>query len=112
MLLVRLRAGKGTQNRRSRSGYRGTRAKSEGPRDGQMAVLAEHSTDGQVSDREGGEPRPTGPTEGKATPGITFCWKERWEILRGHKLSQRNFSELQSKQFAIQRWCSRRWRTR
>ena len=42
---------------------------------GTVAVLAEHSTE------EGGEPRPTGPTGGKATPGITFWWMERREIL-------------------------------
>jgi len=39
-----------------------------------MAVLAEHSTD------EGGELRPTGPTGGKATPGITVNWRDRREI--------------------------------
>jgi hypothetical protein len=41
---------------------------------GREAVLAEHST------CEGGEPSPTGPTGGKATPGITFCWTARREI--------------------------------
>jgi hypothetical protein len=42
---------------------------------GTVAVLAEHSTE------EGGEPSPTGPTGGKATPGITWWWMERREIL-------------------------------
>src|SRR5215510_2482345 len=49
---------------RSRRGI-GKRATSEATRDGQGVVVAAHSTG------EGGEPRPTGPTGGKATPGIT-----------------------------------------
>jgi hypothetical protein len=35
------------QKQRSKAGYWGTIAKSEGTRDGQLAVLADHSTDGQ-----------------------------------------------------------------
>src|SRR5438552_19142350 len=38
------------------------------PEMGRLAVLAEHSTG------EGGELKPTEPTEGKATPGITWSW--------------------------------------
>ena len=38
-------------------------------------MQAEHSTD------EGGELWPTGPTGGKATPGITLCWTALREIL-------------------------------
>ena len=57
---------------------------SEATREGERAVLAEHSTE------EGGEPRPKGPTGGKATPGIPFDWEERGEILRDHQPSQRN----------------------
>ena len=41
------RAERNTQPKRSGLGYRGTTVKNEGPRDGQMAVLAEHSTEGQ-----------------------------------------------------------------
>ncbi len=42
-----------------------------------MEVVAEHSTDDQLSaDREGGELRPKGPTEGKVKPGRTSAeWK-------------------------------------
>src|SRR5215831_4552521 len=43
----------------------GTRVTNEAARDGQGAVLVEHST------AEGGEVRPKRPTGGKATPGIT-----------------------------------------
>ena len=38
----------------------------------------------QSLDREGGEPRPKGPTVGKAKPGITFSWEEIWEIVPDH----------------------------
>lgn len=50
------------------------RATSEAIGEGQMAVLVEHSTDGlqETANREGGEPKPKGPTVGKAKPGITF----------------------------------------
>ena len=43
--------------------------------------LAEHSTDDLDRDEgwEGGEPRPKGPTGGKAKPGITYRWRERRE---------------------------------
>ncbi len=50
-----------------------------------MAVLAEHSTDGWETDREGGEVVPKRPTVGKVKSGVTFSWKELWEILRDHK---------------------------
>ena len=42
-------------------------------RDGRQAVLADRSTDGpeSIRDREGGEPRSKGPTQGKERPGIT-----------------------------------------
>ena len=47
---------------------------------GGLAVLAEHSTEslGKGADWEGGEPRPKGPTVGKAKPGRTISWRERW----------------------------------
>jgi hypothetical protein len=53
--------------------YWGTIAKSEVTQDGQLAVLVDHSTAGQIErpDREGGEVRPKRPTAGKVTPGIT-----------------------------------------
>ncbi len=56
--------------------YRGRIEKIEQPRDGLLAVLADHSTDGQwkVIDREGGEPMSQGPIVGKVKPGITFLW--------------------------------------
>jgi hypothetical protein len=82
-------------------------------RDGQGAVLAEHSTagEGEASIREGGEPRPKGPTGGKATPGIPLDWEDRGERLRAHQPSQRNASGLRSRLKGIQRWSSLRWPT-
>jgi hypothetical protein len=53
----------------------GSERQAKRPETGREVVLAEHST------CEGGEPRPTGPTGGKATPGITFWWTKRREIL-------------------------------
>src|SRR5262249_39631560 len=61
-----------TTNVRKQARYR--EASDERSEMGGAAVLAKHSTG------EGGEPSPTGPTRGKATPGITFCWMERREI--------------------------------
>lgn len=61
------------------SGRRPTRTAA---RDGLMAVLAEHSTVGWSRcgpGLDGGEPRPTGPTRGKAKPGMTFGRSERWK---------------------------------
>ena len=52
----------------------GSERRAKRPETGRVAVLAEQSTE------EGGEPWPTGPTGGKATPGITFWWTERREI--------------------------------
>jgi len=52
----------------------GSERRAKPPEKDTAAVLAEHSTE------EGGEPRPTGPTGGKATPGITLCWTDRREI--------------------------------
>jgi len=69
------------------------------------AVLAEHSTD------EGGEPKPKGPAGGKAKPGMTFCWRALWEILRDHKPYQRNSSGLLSGRRSTRTWRSRRWPT-
>jgi hypothetical protein len=31
-----------------------------------------------------GNRRPKGPTAGKEKPGITFFWRDLWEILRDH----------------------------
>ena len=80
-----------------------------------MAVVAEHSTDGWAMDTwpgkwgtealvlypvpvGPGQVRPStglkGPTEGKAKPGMTFCWKERREGLRAHKSCQQTASRV------------------
>jgi len=76
-------------------GYRVRIGRTERTRKGHLAVLADHSTDGQgLYWLVGGEPRPKGPTVGKEKPGITFFWRERWKALRGHKPYQRNFREL------------------
>ena len=61
------------QTHRNKQGI-GKRGTTEATRDGQMAVLVKHSTD------EGGEVKPKRPTGGKATPGITWSWKDRREI--------------------------------
>jgi hypothetical protein len=53
----------------------GSEREAKRPETGREVGVAEHST------CEGGEPRPKGPTGGKATPGITFWWTERREIL-------------------------------
>jgi len=57
----------------------GKRATREATRDGQGVVFAVHSTE------ESGEPRPMGPTGGKAPSGITFFWKDLWERRRAHQ---------------------------
>ena len=67
----------GNTNKVSNARYRGRIAKSEQTRNGLLAVLADHSTDGQKgvrSGREGGEPMSKEPTVGKVKPGITFLW--------------------------------------
>lgn len=66
----------GTRTKEENAGYRGT-SESEETREGLLAVVADHSTDELVNPvREGGEPRPKGPTAGKVKPGITFCLEE------------------------------------
>ena len=80
--------GQGTQRKTSATRYRGRRGRTERPRDGLSAVLADHSTE------EGGEPRPTGPTGGKEKPGITCCWKERRAGLRAYKPCDHNASRV------------------
>ena len=73
------RAGKaGTQTAGEDTRYWGT-SESKGTREGHLAVVAEHSTEGSEArrtNREGGEPMPKGPTVGKAKSGTTFGWKE------------------------------------
>ena len=84
------------------------RATSEAVRDGRQAVLADRSTDGSESirDREGGEPRSKGPTEGKERPGITFHRKELQERRRAHKLYQRDTGGIASQ--GQQQLCAKR----
>jgi len=65
----------GTQSQRRAPRHRGRRGSTERPRDGPLAVFAEHRTAGWercAPGREGGEPMSQGPTGGKAPPGITF----------------------------------------
>ncbi len=55
--------------------YRVRIPKSERAREEHLAVLVDHSTDGQkevISGREGGEVRPKRPTVGKVKPGATI----------------------------------------
>jgi len=78
----------------------GKRVPSEATRDGQGVVCAAHSTG------EGGEPRPTGPPGGKATPGITFVWRDQWERLRAHQPYPCNSRALRNRHNALQRWCA------
>ena len=59
----------GTQSPRRDPRHRGRRGSTERPRDGLLAVLAEHSTAGRercAPGREGGEPLSQGPTGGSA----------------------------------------------
>jgi hypothetical protein len=65
----------------SRQGI-GERATSEATREGQRAVVAEHSTG------EGGEVRPKRPTRGKARPGRARAWADRREGQRAYQPSQ------------------------
>ena len=65
---------KDTTNTTEAGQVSGSERRAKRPEMGRVAVLAEHSTG------EGGEPRPTGPTGGKATPGITLSWRDRREI--------------------------------
>ena len=65
----------GTSRTLEASKVSGRRATSEAPERDRMAVVAAHST------CEGGEPRPTGPTGGKATAGQSLCWQETGERL-------------------------------
>ena len=51
----------------------GSERRAKQPETGREGVVAAPRT------CEGGEPRPTGPTGGKATPGITVSWRERRE---------------------------------
>ena len=81
-VLVSQRAPRGdTQRRRDSMGI-GKASEERSRRDGQPEVVAEHCTEGwRIATREGGEPRPKGPTEGTAKPGTTFCWEELQERL-------------------------------
>ena len=104
----------------------GGRATSEGIREGLLAVVAEHSTNGMgVSDatdttcrttsaasvpvRWGTEAQRTHCREGEA--GHNVLLGERWEILRDHKPYQPNYSRLRSRRRRIQGWSSPRWYT-
>ena len=65
----------GTRSKTSATRYRGRRGSTEHPRDGPLAVCADHRTEGRepgASGREGGEPTSQGPTAGQAQPGLTF----------------------------------------
>jgi hypothetical protein len=92
----------------------GEPAASEATREGPVAVVVEHSTAGlraHGADREGGGPRPKGPTAGQAPPGRTRRWEERWEKRRAHHPSPRNSRGWHSRRINLQRWRARRWRT-
>src|SRR5919197_1093028 len=71
----RLRAREGHHERTETGKVSGRERQAKCPERGRAAVLAEPSTE------EGGELRPTEPTGGKATPGITLSWRDRREIL-------------------------------
>lgn len=93
---------------------RGARGTPAGRRDGVVAVVAAQRTAGlraSAAGREGGEPRPTGPTGGKATPGSTVCWEDRGEPRRGHPPSPRHSSGERRRRCRIPRGGARRWPT-
>ncbi len=73
----------------------GSEGQPEATRDGLLAVLAEHSTDGcqHFGIREGGEVKPKRPTVGKAKPGTTFCVVELRQVHRDHKPYNHNNTE-------------------
>ena len=65
----------GTQSQRRAPRHRGRRGSTARPRDGRLAVVAEHRTAGWercAPGRAGGAPRSQGPPGGKATPGSPF----------------------------------------
>jgi hypothetical protein len=62
---------------------------------GRVAVFAAQRTG------EGGEPSPTGPTGGQATPGLTVCWTARRERPCDHQPSPHNASGLRHRPPAI-----------
>jgi hypothetical protein len=66
--------GRDTTNTMAAGKVSGSERRAKRPERGTVAVLAEHSTEA------GGEPRPTGPTGGKAMPGITLRGTDRREI--------------------------------
>jgi hypothetical protein len=105
-----------SRGRNTKEGSRpgiGEPAASEATRDGPVAVVVAHRTAGlraHGADREGGEPRPQGPTAGQATPGRTRRWEERGERRRAHQPCQRNSSGWHRRRTSIQRWRARRWR--
>jgi hypothetical protein len=70
----RTEARQGQPERTEANQVSGRERQAKRPERGRVAVVAAHRT------REGGERRPTGPTGGKAPPGITFGWTERREI--------------------------------
>jgi hypothetical protein len=68
----------------------GDRAASGVTRNGQTAVLAEHSSEGSAqlalrAGSVGGEVRPKRAAVAKVKSGITFPRQALWETLRGHK---------------------------
>ncbi len=75
---VSQRASRGETRRRRNTTGIGKASEERSRRDGQPEVVADHNTEGWEKNaiREGGEPRPKGPTEGKVMPGITLCWGE------------------------------------
>jgi hypothetical protein len=79
--------GQRTAGRDTKGGSRqgiGERATRAATREGQRAVVAEHSTG------EGGEVRPKRPTRGKARPGRARDWEERREGLRACQPSEQD----------------------
>ena len=83
----------------------GSERQAKRPETGREVGFAEQSTG------EGGEPRPTGPTGGKATPGLTLWWTESRERLCDHQPSQRHSNPWQSKRPTMPIVCVRRWPT-
>jgi hypothetical protein len=99
----------GPQSKTSATRYRGRRGSTERPRDGPLAVFADQSTAGQepwASGREGGEPTSQGPTAGKATPGITFVWKDLGERRRAHHPYPCNSRAWPTRPSTIRPWCA------
>ncbi len=99
-------------NRMGASEVSGSERQRDATRDGDAVVLAEHSSEGRVSGREGGEERPNRPTGAKAKPGITFLPEgEMRDIQKSPIISTQLRQIAQAKRLRNRTRCSSPWPT-